>query len=153
LATPQGRLGTMAEFTRTILARLRKYVGDRRYSPRQRVRLDFSVSLSAAAQGRNGARRVSSLDGHTLDVSASGLALIVPQIRIAEHHLVGENRGLNLHLKLPDGSAEILAAPVRYERLEEDEMETGYLIGVKIVGMPEADRERFSQFVASLERR
>ena len=141
----------MAEFTRTILARLRKYVGDRRHSTRRRVRLDFSLSLASATQGLNGTRRVSSLNGHTLDLSENGLSLIVPQITLAEHHLVGENRSLNVKLQLPSGPVEVVASPVRYERLEEDEIETGYLIGVKIVSMPDADRERFSRFVATLQ--
>lgn len=141
----------MAEFTRTVLARLRQFVGHRRHSTRQRVRLDFSLSLSAAAQGLNGTRRISSLDGHTLDISANGLALIVPQITLAEHHLVGENRTLNVKLQLPDGPVEVVAAPVRYERLEEDQTETGYLIAVKIVSMPDDDRERLSRYVVALK--
>ena len=72
----------MAEFARTIVARLRQYVGDRRHSKRQCVRLDFSLSLASARNSLNGTRRISSLDGHTLDVSANGLALIVPQITL-----------------------------------------------------------------------
>ncbi|MGH9928370.1 MAG: hypothetical protein ACREA9_03970, partial [Pyrinomonadaceae bacterium] len=78
------------------------------------------------------------------------LALIVPQITLGEHHLVGENRCLNVKLHLPDGPVEMQAAPVRYERLEEREHETGYLIAVKIVHMPDTDRARFAAYVASL---
>ena len=141
----------MAEITRTILARVRQYVGDRRRSKRQRVRLSFSLSLSAAAQGLNGTRRMNMLDGYTSDISESGLALIVPQITLAEHHLVGENRSLNVKLQLPDGPVEVVALPVRYERLEEDQTETGYLIGAKIISMPDHDRERFSRYVAALQ--
>ena len=90
------------------------------------------------------------MDGHTLDLSANGLALVVPQITLGEHHLVGENRSLNLQLQLPGGPVEMQAAPVRYERLEDDQNETGYLIAVKIVQMPDVDRERFAAYFASL---
>jgi hypothetical protein len=90
------------------------------------------------------------MDGHTLDVSANSLALIVPKITLDEHHLVGENRNFNLKLELPDGPLEMQAAPVRYERLEEQRGETGYLIAVKIVGMSEIDRARFAEYIASL---
>src|SRR6266550_6528586 len=114
----------MAEFTRTILARLRKYVGDRRHSTRRRARLDFSLSLASATQGLNGTRRISSLNGHTMDLSDNGMSLVVPQITLAEHHLVGENRSLNLKLQLPTGPVEVVASPVCYERLEEAEIET-----------------------------
>lgn len=140
----------MAEFTRTMVSRLRQYVGDRRHSTRRRVRLNLSLSLASATKGINGTRRISSLEGYTLDLSANGLALIVPQITLGEHHLVGENRSLNLKLQLPGGAVEMETAPVRYQRLEEDQSETGYLIAVKIVRMPDDDRARFSKYVATL---
>jgi hypothetical protein len=140
----------MAEFARTIVSRLRQYVGDRRHSTRRRVRLNLSLSLASATKSLNGPRRISSLEGYTVDVSANGLALIVPQITLGEHHLVGENRSLNLKLELPAGPVEIEASPVRYQRLEEDHTETGYLIAVKIVRMPDDDRARFSEYVATL---
>ena len=135
------------------MSRLRQYLGDRRHSKRQCVRLDFSLSLAPATKSQNGTRRISSMDGHTMDLSANGLALIVPQITLGEHHLVAENRLLNVKLQLSDGPVEMQAAPVRYERLEEHETETGYLIAVKIVRMPDDDRARFSEYVATLQER
>ena len=140
----------MAEFTRTIVSRLRQYVGDRRRSKRQRVRLSLSLSLVSATKGLNGTRRINWMDGHTQDLSPNGLALVVPRITLGEHHLVGENRGLNLKLQLPGGPVELQATPVRYERLEEDQNETGYLIAVKIVRMAEGDRAKYSAYVATL---
>jgi hypothetical protein len=140
----------MAEFTRAIVARLRQYLGDRRRSKRHNVRLRFRVSLAAPAKNLNGTKRIASLDGHTLDLSEHGLALIVPAITLGEHHLVGENRSLNVELELPGGPVEIDVAPVRYESLQEHKTETGYLIGVKIMGMSEEDRIRYADYVASL---
>src|SRR6267142_5881061 len=139
----------MPELTRTIVARLRQYLGDRRHSKRQCVRLNFSLSLPSNTKSLNGSRRVSTMEGHTLDLSANGLALIVPYITLGEHHLLGENRTLNLKLQLPDGSVELQVAPVRYERLEDDELETGYLIAVRIEHMPDDDRVKFLEFVAN----
>ncbi|MEP6818719.1 MAG: PilZ domain-containing protein [bacterium] len=140
----------MPEFARTIVARLRQYVSDRRQSKRQSVRLDLSLSLAAATKSLNGSRRVSTMNGHTVDLSANGLALIVPQITLGEHHLVGENRFLNLKLQLPDGPVEFQAVPVRYQRLEEHEHQTGYLIAMKIVRMSDGDRVKYSEYFASL---
>ena len=140
----------MAEFTRTIVSRLRQYMGDRRHSRRQRVRLDLSLSLVSATKSLNGPRRINWMEGHTRDVSPNGMALVVPRITLGEHHLVGENRGLNLKLRLPSGLVEMLATPVRYERLEDDQDETGYLIAVKILRMSDNDRARFSEYVATL---
>ena len=140
----------MAEFTRTIVSRLRQYVGDRRHSKRQRARLSLSLSLISATKGLNGTRRINWMDGHTLDLSSNGLALVVPRITLGEHHLVGENRGLNLKLQLPSGQVEMQATPVRYERLEQDQSETGYLIAIKIVRMTDDDRARYLAYVATL---
>lgn len=85
-----------------------------------------------------------------MDLSPNGLALVVPRITLGEHHLVGENRGLNLKLQLPAGPVEMQVTPVRYERLEEDQNETGYVIAAKIVRMADDDRARYSAYVASL---
>jgi len=93
------------------------------------------------------------MDGHTLDLSANGMALVVPAITLDEHHLVGENRGLKVQLELPTGPVEMQVRPVRYERLEEDKSETGYLIAVKIVGMSEKDRATYSEYVSTLLQR
>lgn len=85
-----------------------------------------------------------------MDLSPNGLALVVPRITLGEHHLVGENRGLNLKLLLPGGPVEMQVTPVRYERLDEDQPETGYLIAAKIVRISDDDRSKYSAYVASL---
>jgi PilZ domain len=139
----------MAEFARTLVSRLRKFVSDRRAAKRQRVRLAFSLSIFSPAKSLKGSRRTISMEGHTLDLSANGMALIVPSITLDEHHLVGENRSLTVQLELPRGPVEMQVVPVRYARLEEDK-ETGYLIAVKIVRISEEDRAKYSEFTSSL---
>jgi hypothetical protein len=95
----------------------------------------------------NGARRIPKLDGHTLDVSTTGLALIVPAIRIGEHYLAGADRKLHVKLELPTGPIEMKVASVRYESLED---ESGYLIGARILEMNDADRASFEKYVAQV---
>jgi len=140
----------MAEFTRAVVSRMRQYVGDRRRSKRYDARLPFKLSLVSVSKNLNGMRRVSVMDGHTLDLSANGLALIVPKITLDEHHLVGENRSFNLTLELPDGPIELQASPVRYERLDEEGNETGYLIAVKLMNLGDSERARWTEFVAEV---
>ncbi|MEO7970499.1 MAG: PilZ domain-containing protein [bacterium] len=140
----------MPELARSLVSHLRRFVGDRRRTKRQRARLAFTLSLAAAAIKVNGARQSAALKGHTLDVSVDGIALIVPSILLGEHHLIGENRKLNVKLELPEGMVEMKVAPIRYESLEEHETETGYLIGARIVEMSETDRARFTQYVTGL---
>jgi PilZ domain-containing protein len=141
----------MAEFTRTIVSRFRQYVGERRRAKRYKTRLAFSISVPEQARSFNGAKRTRIMDGHTLDISASGLALIVPAITLGEHHLVGENRSLNVKLQLPVGPIDFKVTPVRYESLEEHETETGYLIGAKILEMADEDRVKFAKYVATFQ--
>lgn len=137
----------MPELARSLVSQLRRFVGDRRRSKRRKVQLPFSLTLSGAATGANGSRRSDSLRGHTLDVSSTGLALVVPAILLGEHHLIGENRRLKVRLELPNGPVEMQVIPIRYESLEDHKTETGYLIGVKIVEIADEDG-RFAEFVA-----
>ncbi|HEY5884909.1 MAG TPA: PilZ domain-containing protein [Pyrinomonadaceae bacterium] len=135
------------EFARSIASRLRQYAGDRRRAKRVKARLNFTISLVGPALSTNGAKRVISIKGHTLDLSSTGLALIVPTIIVNEHHLVGENRNMFVKLELPDGPLELNVVPIRYERLDDHPTETGYLIGVKLGEVDPGDRARFSQYV------
>jgi len=140
----------MSELARSLVSHLRRFVGDRRQAKRQTSRLAFTLSLVGPAIKLNGSRPSAGLKGHTLDVSINGLALIVPAILLGEHHLIGENRKLKVELELPQGPVAMQVVPLRYESLEEHKTETGYLIGVKIVEMTAADRERFTNYVTGL---
>ncbi|HET6976242.1 MAG TPA: PilZ domain-containing protein [Pyrinomonadaceae bacterium] len=137
----------MSELPRRIVSRLRRFVGNRRHSKRVRARLSFTLSLSDPRVSSNGHRRLPSLEGYTLDVSTTGLALVVPAIRIGEHYLTGEDRKLHVRLELPNGSVEMRVAPVRYESLED---EGGYVIGTRIVEMSDPDRDNFVKYVAKV---
>ena len=129
------------------MSRLRRFIGNRRRSKRVRARLSFTLSLSDPRVSPNGARRLPSLDGYTLDVSITGLALIVPAIRIGEHYLAGDDRRLHVKLELPSGPVEMKVATVRYESLEDD---TGYLIGARILEMSDTDRVSFQKYVSKV---
>jgi hypothetical protein len=135
----------MSELPRRIASHLRRFIGNRRHSKRVRARLSFTLSLSDPRVSSNGARRLPTLDGHTLDVSSTGLALVVPAIRIGEHYLAGNERRLHIRLELPDGPVEMQVAAVRYESLDD---ESGYLIGARIVEMSDSDRASFEKYVS-----
>jgi hypothetical protein len=137
----------MSELPRRIVSRLRRFIGNRRRSKRVRARLAFTLNLSDPRVNSNGARRLPSLDGHTLDVSSTGLALIVPAIRVGEHYLAGADRKLHVKLELPSGPVEMKVATVRYESLEDD---SGYLIGARILEMSDTDRVSFKKYVAKV---
>ncbi|HSD45171.1 MAG TPA: PilZ domain-containing protein [Pyrinomonadaceae bacterium] len=140
----------MSELPRRIVSRLRRFIGNRRRHKRVRTRLGFTLSLSDPRVSSNGARRLPSLKGHTLDVSATGIALIVPAIRIGEHYLAGSDRHLHLKLELPNRPVEMKLSTVRYESLDEMQEETGYLIGARIIEMSDEDRAAYNEYVATV---
>ena len=137
----------MSELPRRIVSQLRRFIGNRRRSKRVRARLSFTLSLSDPRVSTNGSRRLPSLDGHTLDISITGLALVVPAIRIGEHYLAGADRKLHVKLELPGGPVEMKVVTVRYEDLEDG---GGYLIGARILEISDADRASFEKYVAKV---
>ena len=141
----------MPELIRSIVARLREYAGNRRRATRYRVRLPFSVSLlEKKSKEQDRAQRAPGLVGETRDISESGLALIVPAIRIGQRYLTGEGRTLLIALELPAGIALIRAAPARYEPLEQAGAEKSYLIGARIIEMSDEDRTLLLDYLKSL---
>ncbi len=96
-------------------------------------------------------RRPRVLVGHTRDLSTTGLGVLMPAIRIGEHYLTGEGRTLLVEIDLPDGTVQLQAVAVRYERLEQDEDLIGYLIGLRIADLREPDKSRFAAYVKKLK--
>jgi len=144
----------MPELLRSVVSRVRIYVRDRRQSPRLRVRLLFTISMSRKANGNGSARRQKVMKGHTRDISIRGLALNVPQVHLDGHHLAAEGRELELTLELPGSPISMLVVSRRYERLEESELGCDYLIGARIVQIDDEDRQRYVSFINDgLERR
>ena len=140
-------IGGVAELLRDLASRLRAVVANRRRAPRKRLRLPCTVSLhDPQASGAN--RRVPSLEAYTRDLSASGIAVITPAVRIGERYITAST--LRLRLEHPSGHVELLAEPVRYEQLPSESEETGYLVGVRIVEMGDADRTRYEGYLNNL---
>jgi hypothetical protein len=113
------------------------------------MRLVFTISIHRATNGQSSRRRTDLLKGHTKDLSANGLALLVPQVHLNGHHLAAESRVLSLELELsgaPPVSMQIVAR--RYERLEESELGCNYLIGARIVHMEPEDRAWYLNFIS-----
>ncbi|HKR14169.1 MAG TPA: PilZ domain-containing protein [Pyrinomonadaceae bacterium] len=140
----------MSELPRRIVSSLRRFLGNRRHHKRVRAHLNFTISLGDPRVSGNGSRRLPTLDGHTLDISSTGLALVVPAIRIGEHYLAGADRKLFVKLELASGPVEMKVVTVRYESLEEGRDESGYLIGARIAEMSDEDRSAYNNHVAKL---
>jgi hypothetical protein len=123
---------------------------DRRQSPRINAtldaRLDFSVLMRDAESSEGGVQHLRACSGHTLNVSAHGLAVVLHAQNIDEQYLLGTEGSMAIELDLPNGlSIEFSATPVRYEKLDE-----GYLIGARISEMSERNREFFEAYLREI---
>jgi hypothetical protein len=135
----------MPELLRKMVVRLREYVGNRRRAPRRRVRLAAVIALLDE-------RAVSqpTLAGHTRDLSESGLGLVLPAVRLGDRYLTGEDRTLRITLQLPDTHVRLYATPVRYERLEDDGDERGYLLGLRLAETDDGDYRQFLEYLRGI---
>ena len=134
----------MSEFLRTIVARLRARVADRRSAPRLALRLPCTVFIHDPRPDgahRGDQRRAPRLEAFTRDLSRTGIGLVAPAVRIGERYLT--DYPLRLVLEHPTGPLELTASAVRYEQLDETAGERGYLIGLRITAMSDADRARY----------
>ena len=125
---------------------------DRRQSPRLdanlQARLEFSVLLREAEASASGVQHMRAVAGHTVNISAGGLAVILHAQKIDEQYLSGGEGSMSIELDLPNGgSVEIQATPVRYEKRDD-----GYLIGAQISEMSARDRELFEEYLGEISR-
>jgi len=140
----------MPELLRSLVAQLREVVGNRRRARRYRASVPFSVSLHDPKQGSEQLLQAPHLEGVTHDISATGLGLVVPAIRINDRYLSAPDQTLRLLLQYPGATMEMHVIAVRYEQLDRDGASGGYLIGVRITWMSEADRTRFDKYLKEL---
>lgn len=135
------------------LAYLRKYVGDRRRSPRRGARFAARLPLTVTPLGEGeefdpGAR--TSIIGSTRDLSARGLTLLLPGIRVGSRYLTDTEGYLGLKVATPSGAVCILAAPARFEQLAAAEEGYGCLLGVRIIKMSDGDRAAYLSYLKTL---
>jgi PilZ domain len=131
-----------------LLRRISRRLIYERKSPRRRP-----VTVTTRFRVRSGSRESAYVEARTRDLSASGLAIETSSMRIDGIHLydsmdmVTPTR-LDIVLGLPTGTVAVTGETVRYDTLEDG----AYLLGVRIVEMPDADRQRYLQFLETVRR-
>ena len=91
--------------------------------------------------------------GETIDLSRTGIAFLVPSIRLKEKYLVGHDRPLNIELDLPTGKVTMRAMGKRYEKVGIHISTERFLVGVQILSIEEEYRENFEAFLRDGNRR
>ena len=85
--------------------------------------------------------------GETQDLSRSGIAFVVPSIRIKENYLVGGGRFLIAELDLPNGKTQMRVVGKRYEQVGEHLSVSRYLIGASIDHISPENLETYEYFL------
>src|ERR687885_811556 len=91
----------------SVINRVRWLAADRRRSPRRKakrqVRLMFNISVVGTEE-----TRMVPVEGHTLDISENGRALVVPSLRVGDTFLTDADCTLRIVLlDIPTGQVEI----------------------------------------------
>ena len=138
---------------------LRGWLSNRRRAPRHEVQLEaqiqprllVGISLPDAQMRTGESQQLMKLIGSTRNVSESGLAIVVSSLRVGSRLVTEENCALSVVLDIyPKGLIEMEAMAVRSERLDENDKDAGYLLGVCITNMSDANRTRYLEYLAGL---
>ena len=124
---------------------------ERRATPRRRLSLEFRVLLVATRKGVDGEEQMLPLIGYTRDISESGIALVVSTKSMSVLHNLGQSYKLQLVLTIPKGGIELEITPARYQHINEGDAGPRFLIGAQITKISDTDRERFIEYLESLE--
>ncbi len=140
---------------RSFMGWLREYVGDRRRSPRRGARFAARVPatvtlLETGAEFVPETSHAPSVAGETRDLGPSGLTLRVGRVRVGGQYLTDGAHHLGVRLELPRGEVSLLARAVRFEQPPEGGGESGYLLGLRIVKVREADLALYTGFLKTL---
>lgn len=122
---------------------------ERRSMRRLRVKCEVELAATLSLLDNDAYESDSTLTffGQTSDLSASGLAMILPATIIDERFCSGSNR-LKLSLHLPNGIVGLEVAPVRCERLTDSYSVHGYLLGTRITNVEHP--EYFERYLDSV---
>ncbi len=97
--------------------------------------------------------RSSCILGETVDLSRTGIAFLVPSIRLKEKYLVGQDRELNIEMDLPTGKVQMKVSGCRYEKVGVDISTERFLVGAHIMSLSGTDKENYENFLKVGSRR
>ena len=114
---------------------------------RAKCEVELAANLSLLDNDVQGSDSSLIFLGRTHDLSAGGLAMLLPSTTIDERFCNGSNR-LNLSLHVPDGVIDMEVSPVRCERLNGPYFGQGYLLGTRITNVE--NQAQFDRYLATL---
>jgi hypothetical protein len=87
--------------------------------------------------------------GYLRDINKTGLSLIMPSVHFGDPYLMCGGNILKITIEFPNRAIDLQAAPVRFDRFEENGDEHRYLIGARILQISKSDRRYVFQYIKS----
>jgi hypothetical protein len=134
---------------RSLVNKLTGLIAERSHSPRKKyaapVKLWFEresgrLIHTSTADGLF-------MTGQTIDLSKTGIGIMVSGIRMKEHYIVGQERVLNVEIDLPREKVRMQVVGRRYERESIHDSVERYIVGMEIVSISDYDREVYDHFI------
>ncbi|MFN2597602.1 MAG: PilZ domain-containing protein [Pyrinomonadaceae bacterium] len=147
----------MQQVVNAIEGRMRALLVERRRAARRRavceVRIPLGVSLPHELLDPEEEEFPHPIMGHTRDLSATGLSLLLPATRLGSRDVSHKGARLRLVLCLPTGVIVVRAETVHCEPFDCEEGEPQFLLGARITKMFDTDRRAYDTFLRSLSPR
>ena len=144
----------MQQVVNNVGGKVRALLVERRRAARRRValevRLPVGVSLPHEHLDPEAEEFPHPVMGHTRDVSAAGLSLVLPATRLGARDVSRAGSPLRVVLCLPTGVIVVRAETVHCQQLSDDEAAPQFLLGARITKMFDADRRAYDNFLRSL---
>ena len=140
---------------RELINKFNCSLSERMVSPRRRHTAPLKVWFDPDTDTERSAEqaRVACIFGETVDLSRTGVGLLVPSIRLKEKYLVGHDRPLNIEIDLPTGKVYLRAIGMRYEKVGIHISTERFHVGVHILSLQGQDRENYEAFLRNGNRR
>ncbi|HEY7783678.1 MAG TPA: PilZ domain-containing protein [Pyrinomonadaceae bacterium] len=141
----------MTHLIRTIATNINALAGAHYCAPRRKARMQLRLAI-LDSNSHLGEPRTVTFNGYTCDISATGLAILLPVTCFSEQLLNQRQRTLRIIMELASGTIEADARIVRYEPLQLNDglSESGCLLGAEFLNMRASDRQRFVRYLRSL---
>lgn len=134
---------------RKLFSRINSSLNEKMVSARRRHAAPVKVWFdpdSNTERGREIAMNACLL-GETVDLSRSGIAFVTQAIRVKEKYLVGQERGLNVEIDLPNGKVRLRAIGRRYEKVGIHLSTERFSVGAQILNFEPGSQEIYNDFL------
>lgn len=132
-----------------MITRFNRSLSERMVSSRRRhtttIKVWFDPDMNTE-RSRDAARAACIL-GETVDISRTGIAFLVPSIRVKEKYLVGHERNVHVEIDLPTGKIKMTVIGRRYEKVGVHISTERFLVGAHIMSLTGDDKENYETFL------